>query len=264
MASMVAIPGAAAALARLNVFQALAQAGDDAALTPLELAARAMPGKAINVSYLARLLRMMAGKKVLREIVTAGDDGTVTERRYALTPMGRSLVDDFLHMLLMQQFPGALLPVWEHIHEAVLDDSVEPFVRAHGVSTWEYNKSNPAFDKVFNQAMAGISQVYMRVAVDVYRGFEDVKVLVDVGGGFGSALAAITARYPHIKGINFDQPHVVDACPPIPGASPHAEAHRQFHVNLLQWPVICVQTVSIMSLLSNLPNKNSSVNNIPL
>jgi tRNA G46 methylase TrmB len=68
---------------------------------------------------------------------------------------------------------------------------------------------------VFILAVAGNSQVYMWAALDAYQGFEQVKVLVDVGGGFGSALAEITARYPHIKGINFNQPHVIDACPPI-------------------------------------------------
>lgn len=71
--------------------------------------------------------------------------------------------------------------------------------------------------KVFNKAMAGHTKIYMRALLDAYHGFEDVKVLVDVGGGFASSLSLITARYPHIKGINFDQPHVIDACPELPG-----------------------------------------------
>ncbi len=85
---------------------------------------------------------MMAANKILREIATADDEGEVTGRRYALTPMGLFLVDDrstgsFLRMLLMSQAPGAILATWEHIHESVLDGSVEPFVRAHGVDMWE-------------------------------------------------------------------------------------------------------------------------------
>lgn len=47
--------------------------------------------------------------------------------------------------------------------------------------------------------------------------FQDVNCLVDVGGGLGSSLALITAKYPHIRGINFDLPHVVAAAPPYPG-----------------------------------------------
>ena len=37
--------------------------------------------------------------------------------------------------------------------------------------------------------------------------------LVDVGGGTGSVLAEIVKSYPHIKGINFDLPHVVAMAP---------------------------------------------------
>ena len=37
--------------------------------------------------------------------------------------------------------------------------------------------------------------------------------LVDVGGGNGSGLAEIVKSYPHIKGINFDLPHVVATAP---------------------------------------------------
>jgi len=51
----------------------------------------------------------------------------------------------------------------------------------------------------------------------VYRGFDDVKVLVDVGGGLGASLEQITKRLPHIKGVNFDQAHVIEASPKIPG-----------------------------------------------
>jgi caffeic acid 3-O-methyltransferase len=217
--TMSAIPAAVAALARLNVFQALAQAGPDALLTASELAALAVPGKSINVSYLARLLRMMAGQRILREVATLGEEGEATERRYGLEPIARFLVDDgdsFLPLLLAYQDPGFLY-TWEHIHESVLDDSVAPFTRAHGVDAWEYAKQNPEFDRLFNRAMAGHSEIYMRATLDVYRGFEPVKTLVDVGGGFGSALRLITARYPHIKAINFDQPHVFESCPPVPG-----------------------------------------------
>jgi hypothetical protein len=188
-------------------------------LTASELAALAVPGKSINVSYLARLLRFMAAKRILREVATVGEEGEAKERRYGLEPIARFLVDDgdsFLPLLLTFQDPFVSY-TWEHVHESVLDDSVAPFTRAHGVDAWEYGKQNPEFDRLFNRAMAGHSEIYMRATLDVYRGFEPVQTLVDVGGGFASALRLITARYPHIKAINFDQPHVIQSCPPVPG-----------------------------------------------
>ena len=220
LVTMAAIPGAVAALVRLNVFNALARAGDGAVLTAPEIAALALPGKATNLTYLSRLLRMVAAKKILREVVV--DDGA---RRYGLAPIGRFLVDDsdrgsFAPLLLTLQ-GGVCLRTWAHVHESVVDDSVAPFSRAHGVSAWEYGRQHLEYGELFNQAMAGHSEVYMRAILDAYRGFHDVQVLVDVGGGFGNALRLITARYPHIRGINFDQEHVIDVCPPLPGDTYH-------------------------------------------
>jgi len=50
-----------------------------------------------------------------------------------------------------------------------------------------------------------------------YKGFKDLAKLVDVGGGLGVTLNLITSKYPHIKGINFDLPHVIEHAPYYPG-----------------------------------------------
>lgn len=57
----------------------------------------------------------------------------------------------------------------------------------------------------------------MNMILEKYEGFKDVRVLVDVGGGLGSTLGAITERYPHIQGINFDLPLVIASCVPCQG-----------------------------------------------
>jgi len=218
------LPGALTALVRLNVFEALSKAGPNAELTPAEIAALALPGKSINITYLSRLLRMISGncKKILREIGTTGPTtGAITERRYALEPIARFFIDDkekgsFLHLLLLGQNDG-FLRCWAGLHESVVDDSVQPFRRAHeGMNAWEFGKRNPEFDSLFNLAMAGQSSLFMRAVLEAYKGFEDVKVLVDVGGGFAASLKLITERYPHVCGVNFDQAHVIEACPQLP------------------------------------------------
>jgi hypothetical protein len=206
------IPGALAALARLNVFEVLAHKSD---LTAGEIVSEIANGKPVNVEYVSRLLRMLSGRQILRETVESG------ERRYALEPIARYLVDDaengsFLHLLHTYQHWG-YLGTWGHIDESVLDDSVQPFARANGgLNAWEFGKRNPDADVMFNKAMAGHSKVYMRAVLEAYRGLDDVQVLVDVGGGFGTSLSLIVAKHPHIRGINFDQPHVIENCPEIP------------------------------------------------
>jgi hypothetical protein len=47
--------------------------------------------------------------------------------------------------------------------------------------------------------------------------------LVDVGGGRGALLAAILTRYPAVRGLVFDLPHVVAESPPLLEAAGVAE-----------------------------------------
>lgn len=55
--------------------------------------------------------------------------------------------------------------------------------------------------------------------LEIYSGFEDVSVLVDVGGGVGQNLNMIISKYPSIKGINFDLTKVIQNAPDYPGIS---------------------------------------------
>ncbi|KAG0596422.1 hypothetical protein M758_UG252700 [Ceratodon purpureus] len=75
---------------------------------------------------------------------------------------------------------------------------------------------NPALGKLFDQVNHANSKDNNPRILESYHGFEGVSVLVDVGGGYGASLKAIIARYPHIKGINFDLPQVIAECPALP------------------------------------------------
>ncbi|KAJ8762787.1 hypothetical protein K2173_022916 [Erythroxylum novogranatense] len=57
----------------------------------------------------------------------------------------------------------------------------------------------------------------MEKILDSCNGFDGTNVLVDVGGGIGVTLSTIISNYPHIKGINFDFPHVLAQAPAYPG-----------------------------------------------
>lgn len=93
-------------------------------------------------------------------------------------------------------------------------DGVIPFNKAHGMSAFEYPAKDHRFNHIFNQAMHSVTTFVMNKMFEVYKGFEGLTNIVDVGGGSGAALAAIVSKYPNIKGINFDLPHVIkDALP---------------------------------------------------
>lgn len=87
----------------------------------------------------------------------------------------------------------------------------------HGADIFEYCRLDSRFNKVFNRAMMNHSTIVMKKVLECYKGFEEVKRVVDVGGGVGMSINMITSKYPHIKGINFDLPHVIQHAPSYPG-----------------------------------------------
>lgn len=93
-----------------------------------------------------------------------------------------------------------------------------PFKMAHGVEMWEMASKNPMFNRLFNDAMACTTKAIMQEVMTAYKdGLGCIGSLVDVGGGTGGVIAEIVKANPHIRGINFDLPHVVATAPPHPG-----------------------------------------------
>ncbi|KAF7843844.1 Caffeic acid 3-O-methyltransferase [Senna tora] len=81
----------------------------------------------------------------------------------------------------------------------------------------EYLEKDSEFNKYFNTALTQHSCIVMKKVLESYKGFENINTLVDVGGGLGFSLSMITSKYPHIKAINLDLPHVIQHAPPYPG-----------------------------------------------
>ena len=77
------------------------------------------------------------------------------------------------------------------------------------MSIFEHYASDCKLSKLFNNAMVDMSTIVMKKILTNYKGFEDVSTLVDMGGNKGASLSMIISKYPNIRGINFDMPHVV-------------------------------------------------------
>ncbi|XP_020238742.1 isoliquiritigenin 2'-O-methyltransferase-like [Cajanus cajan] len=65
--------------------------------------------------------------------------------------------------------------------------------------------------------MSNLSLITMNKILETYEGFEEMSLLVDVGGGIGQNLNMIISKYPSINGINFDLPHAIRKAPIYPG-----------------------------------------------
>lgn len=90
-------------------------------------------------------------------------------------------------------------------------------MKVHGMPIFEGIQSDPAWNHIFNEAMANICRIEMTKILEIYSGFEGISLLIDVGGGVGQSLNIIISKYPSIKGVNFDLPQVIKQAPPYPG-----------------------------------------------
>ncbi|KAH7690788.1 O-methyltransferase COMT-type protein [Dioscorea alata] len=203
------------AMIELDVLEVMAAAGPGALLSPEEIASKIQTSNPDVHEVLDRMLRFLAAN----EVVKCEEDGK-SKRRYGLGPVSKFFTknEDGVSMapLLLLQLSNDWAEAWANMKHAVIDGS-SPFVKAHGMTLYEYVDKTPHMSELFNQAMFNHTTVLMKKMLENYKGFESVHMLVDVGGGHGGILSLILSKYPHIKTINFDLPHVVSKAKPIQG-----------------------------------------------
>nr|WKW56186.1 COMT [Morinda citrifolia] len=219
LASASVLPMVLKSAIELDLLALIAKAGPGAYVSACELATQ-LPTRNPEASVmLDRILRLLASYSVLQcKLQNLGDGGV--ERLYGLAPVCKYLTKNadgvsMAALVLMNQ-DKVLMESWYHLKEAVLDGGI-PFNKAYGMTAFEYHGTDPRFNKVFNQGMSNHSTITMKKILEVYNGFECLKTVVDVGGGTGATLNMIISKYPTIKGINFELPHVVEDATCYPG-----------------------------------------------
>jgi O-methyltransferase domain/Dimerisation domain len=157
----------------------------------------------VHPRALYRLLRALATVGVFQE-----EDG----HRFGLTPLAECLRSDAPDSLRGWASYIGRPHYWQAW--AGLADSVRTgenaFRLVHGVRVWEYRAAHPAESAFFDRAMTDLSRRATRSVVDAYD-FGRFGTVVDVGGGQGALLAGLLGEYPALRGVLFDQPHVVTA-----------------------------------------------------
>ncbi len=159
---------------------------------------------------LYRLLRALAGHGLFAE---REDD------RFELTPLAA---------LLQSDTPGSLRAtvlahgedfyrVWGELLYSV-QTGRPAFERVYGLSNWEYREQHPEVNARFNAVMAEYTRQTAAGVVANYS-FPEKGVVVDVGGGNGTLLGTVLRQYPGLRGVLFDQPHVVAEAPAVLAAA---------------------------------------------
>ena len=152
-----------------------------------------------HADTLARVIRALAG----RDVFEACEGG-----RYRLTGIGRQfLVDEPGNIAGFASHKPWELHAWaEAVHTL---RTGEPSFPVHfGQGTWDWLKANPASGAKFNDDMRRRTTTLLAVALPLFD-WPDRGTVVDVGGGNGLLLERLLTLKPELRGVVFDQPHVV-------------------------------------------------------
>jgi len=154
---------------------------------------------------LYRLLRALSSVGVYREL---------PDRRFETTSLGDTLRADAPRSIAGWALFVGTQTHWQSwtglLHSVRTGESA--FEAVHGQDVWAYRASHPGEGKVFDFAMSSLSSLLAESVLDAYD-FGRFSTVVDVGGGRGSFLAAVLGRHPALRGVVFDQPHVVASAP---------------------------------------------------
>lgn len=145
--------------------------------------------------------------RVLRALASVGVFAETKHKKFKLTPLATTLQTGVPGSMRT----GALLlnsdwqwDAWQKLLHGVETDEV-PFVKAHGMSVFEYLEKHPEDLAVFHESTTGLTNPAIAAA---YK-FSKFRTLVDVGGGHGALLATILKANPKLNGVLFDQPSVI-------------------------------------------------------
>jgi SAM-dependent methyltransferase len=156
---------------------------------------------ATDASSLYRLLRALAAAGVFVEH---------PDRRFGLSAMGDFLRRDHpLSLDAAARMFGADYQwrAWGELRHSV-ESGENAAAHALGTDVWEYRRSHPEQGELFDATMRTLS-AGDNPGVLAAHDFGRYRLIADVGGGTGAVLASVLTAHADIRGILFDQPHVI-------------------------------------------------------
>ncbi|PWA34595.1 caffeic acid 3-O-methyltransferase [Artemisia annua] len=203
---------------KLKVLKTIAEAGPDARLSACEIASHLSILNQDAPGMLDRMLRLLASYSVVT--CTQRDNELSSIRVYGLAPVAKYFIpneDGVCLGAFMESYQDHIfMQSWSKLKDSVLEGGI-PFNKVYGIHAFEYPSVDARFNNVFNNAMVNHTTIVIKELLECYHGFENLKQLVDVGGGLGITLNMIVLKHPTVKGVNFDLPHVIRHAPAYPG-----------------------------------------------
>ncbi|EEF49565.1 o-methyltransferase, putative [Ricinus communis] len=193
---------------------------------PLSLSAivKTINHPSFNTNRLSRIMALLVRRDIFSAkpaVATEAEDNNTT-LLYGLTNSSKWLIRDSkmsLAPMLLLQNHETFVSTFHQLADIVKEGGTG-FAKCHGMEVWDFALANPEFNNLFNEAMAAASMIIVEAVKKGYKaGFNGIGSLVDVAGGTGAMIAEIVKEHPHIKGTNFDLPHVVATAPKYVGVN---------------------------------------------
>ena len=149
--------------------------------------------------------------RILRSLASTGVFTETTPRTFANTPLSE---------VLRSKIPGSMRDsmifmgepwhynVWGNmLHSAKTGGTA--WKETYGEGVFEWFAHEPEASEIFNGCMSELSAGAAPAIVDAYD-FSGFETLADIAGGHGFLLSQILNANPNLKGILFDQQHVIN------------------------------------------------------
>jgi ubiquinone/menaquinone biosynthesis C-methylase UbiE len=148
--------------------------------------------------------------RLLRALASIGIFAECEPRQFSLTPLAEPLQSDIpgSKRALALMSGDEQFHAWAEIEFSILTGSTA-FEKVYGKPIFEYLGEHPDKARIFDAAMVGIHGRESDDILDAYD-FSSMSVVADLGGGNGSQIINLLKRYPNLKGILFDLPHVIE------------------------------------------------------
>ncbi|KAJ1703329.1 hypothetical protein LUZ63_003108 [Rhynchospora breviuscula] len=171
---------------------------------PLNELARSIPIPPEKDSMLGRLMTLLVNKGIFAQ----------SEAGYQLTPASELILTEGSNMGANVRFTtyAEVIKIWSRLSEVLKESGERSLFEKvfDGKNFWEFTKETPEYGKLFDNAMASLSNALMRELIQSYQPiFDGLNNLVDVGGGTGTAVKFIAEAFPRLRCTVFDLPHVV-------------------------------------------------------
>jgi hypothetical protein len=148
--------------------------------------------------------------RLLRGLASLGLFAELEPRRFQNTPLSATLIDG----VPGSQRAMAVMTGEEHYSAwselmYCLKTGKTGIEKVYGKPLFEYLAANPEPAVTFDAAMTSVHGLETPAMLAAYD-FSGIQVLADIGGGNGSLISATLQKHPGLKGLLYDQPHVIE------------------------------------------------------